>query len=64
MVDLFGGRPMRFVRHAFVDVVSGATVNYYIDRNGKHWLACGPWSLFRIETAHSSREFFQQENRR
>lgn len=48
---LTGGRPMRCDGLAFVDVVSGRNVFYFTDRLGRHWLAEGPSSLFRVRAA-------------
>jgi hypothetical protein len=46
---LLGGRPMRFEKFAFTDVVSGLPVNYYTDTLGRKWMANTAWSLFRVE---------------
>ena len=32
----------------FWDAVDGRAVRHYIDRKGKHWMANGRWSWFRI----------------
>jgi hypothetical protein len=48
---LTGGRPMRYMRSAFTDIVSGEAVNFYEDRLGRVWLATGPWARFRVEPA-------------
>lgn len=45
---LTGGRPMRFIRSNFMDVVSGAMVNDYMDRNGKFWMAENRWAILRV----------------
>ena len=49
LLRLLGGRPMIDQGFAFTDVVSGQAVRYYIDRLGRHWMANGSWSLFRVE---------------
>lgn len=47
---LTGGRPMRFEREGFRDVVSGKMVCYYVDWFGRKWMAdSGAWSWFRVE---------------
>lgn len=43
-----GGRPMKRVSAAFVDVVSGEMVYHYQDAFGRHWFATGPWATFRV----------------
>lgn len=53
--NLFGGRPMKREGLAFVDKVSGASVNYYTDRLGRRWMAENAWSLFRVPVAPSSK---------
>lgn len=45
---LTGGRPMKRVRYAFTDAVSGKEVFYFRDDIGLNWLAEKPWSWFRI----------------
>jgi hypothetical protein len=55
LAKLLGGRPMRLVRYAFTDVISGEQVNFYLDRLGRPWLATSPWSLFRVKPSHPSR---------
>ena len=47
-----GGRPMTFVRHAFIDNVIDRDVNCYIDAFGRRWLAHHKWSNFRVESEH------------
>lgn len=51
---LLGGRPMRFVRFCFTDVVNGQPVNFYYDRFGRPWLAHHRWSLFRVTPNHGA----------
>lgn len=52
MIKLFfiltGGRPMKFMDFRFTDVVNSKPVHLYEDRNGRTWLAHGPWSWFRV----------------
>ncbi len=43
-----GGRPMQFICPGFTDVVSDNKVSLWRDRNGRFWLAEGPWSSFRV----------------
>lgn len=45
---LTGGRPMRYIRDHFIDVVSDKMVSDYMDRNGKYWMAEHKWALFRV----------------
>lgn len=45
---LTGGRPMKFIRHEFVDVVIDRPVNSYMDRNGKFWMAYTEWDWDRM----------------
>lgn len=40
--------PMKCDGLAFFDPVARRTVHYWIDRNGKRWLAFSRWSLFRV----------------
>lgn len=40
---------MKLVGPMFTDHVSGKAVNLYEDTQGRHWMAEGPWSLFRVE---------------
>lgn len=52
-MDLFfritGGRPMTREGLAFVDTVSGKSVEYRRDKFGRLWLADGgAWSWFRV----------------
>lgn len=49
---LTGGRPMRRVRHAFADVISGRDVSVYEDKFGRTWLATHEWALFRVRKYH------------
>jgi len=46
---LTGGRPMKKLSYAFLDVVSKRDVYYFEDRFGRTWLAESPWSIFRVE---------------
>lgn len=47
---LTGGRPMKLIQHCrFVDRVSGESVNLYMDRLDRFWLATSAWSWFRIK---------------
>ena len=55
IMRLTGGRPMILTGFAFTDVISGESVNYYVDRLGRHWMATGAWSLFRVERSHGVR---------
>lgn len=48
---LTGGRPMRFSRMAFRDVVTGEMVCYYIDGYGRWWMATNRWALFRVKVS-------------
>lgn len=48
-----GGRPMKLIGFAFINVVDGRAVNYYIDKFDRIWMANGPWSRFRC----SKREY-------
>lgn len=48
---LTGGRPMRYMRSSFTDIISGEAVSFYEDRLGRIWLATGPWAWFRVEPA-------------
>ena len=45
---LTGGRPMKRVGFAFVDVVSGNMVFYYQDLFGRKWMAERCWAIFRV----------------
>jgi len=54
--NILGGRPMRYECRAFVDSVSGASVNYYVDTMGRRWLAENRWSLFRVPAAQQPKE--------
>ena len=45
---LTGGRPMTYIESLFVDVGTGAAVNLYADRLGRHWMATSRWALFRV----------------
>lgn len=45
---LTGGRPMKFIRYEFVDVVIDRPVNSYMDRNGKFWMAYTKWDWDRM----------------
>lgn len=45
---LTGGRPMERLDCLFIDSVVGREVNLYRDRLGRHWMAFGAWSLFRV----------------
>lgn len=53
--QLLGGRPMRYESSAFTDRVSGARVNYYLDRFGRRWMAESRWALFRVP-AHPTKD--------
>lgn len=48
--DLIGGRPMRFTRHGFRDIVSGNMVSYYTDTKGREWMATSRWGWDRIRS--------------
>ena len=47
--NLLGGRPMRYEGVAFVDCVSGKSVNRYTDKFGRKWLAESAWAWFRVK---------------
>lgn len=50
LMKVTGGRPMKREGLAFVDRVSGKSVEYRRDWFGRLWLADGgAWSLFRVE---------------
>lgn len=52
LIWLTDGRPMRYEGFAFVDKVSGATVEYRRDKKGRLWLTDGgSWGLFRVRAA-------------
>lgn len=44
-----GGRPMKRLDYAFTDFVSGERVFKFEDTNGRLFLACHAWSIFRSE---------------
>lgn len=48
--------PMTEDGYAFLDHVAAKPVYYWIDRNGKRWLAYGRWSFSRMrrETKHTT----------
>ena len=47
---ILGGRPMtRTEIPSFRDIVTGEMVNFWVDKNGKQWMALNAWSLFRAE---------------
>ena len=46
---MFGGRPMMLLeRGVFTDIVSGESVNLYLDMKGRKWLATDRWGWFRV----------------
>ena len=47
-MKLLGGRPMKYVGHAFYDRIGGEQVNYYRDSLGRNWMATSRWALFRV----------------
>jgi len=50
-LHITGGRPMKDIGCAFIDVVSGKKVHDYIDQFGREWMADnGSWSFFRVRT--------------
>lgn len=55
LAKLFGGRPMKREGLAFVDKVSGASVNFYTDRLGRRWIAENAWSLLRVPAAKAGK---------
>src|SRR4051794_11654222 len=46
---VLGGRPMNLDGFAFVDMVTGSHISFWVDRLGRSWLAPGPWSWGRME---------------
>lgn len=48
VVRLTFGRPMKYQRQLFRDVVGGNMVNEYIDYKGRVFMANHPWSWFRV----------------
>ena len=54
---ILGGRPMKMLGYNFTDVVSGKQVNNYVDTMGRHWLANGKWSWFRVARNRTRRSF-------
>jgi hypothetical protein len=45
---LTDGRPMKHVEFLFMDVVAHREVHSFVDYWGRHWMAYGPWSWFRV----------------
>jgi hypothetical protein len=45
---MIGCRPMTRVTDAFIDVVTGNIVSYYVDCDLRYWLADNRWGWFRI----------------
>jgi hypothetical protein len=41
-------KPMRKIESGFRDIISGEYVNYYVDYQGKAWMATGPRAGFRV----------------
>lgn len=54
---LLGGRPMERLVYLFTDWHTGQQVFLYRDRLGRHWMAPGRWSLFRVKYANWDRVF-------
>ena len=48
---LLGGRPMHYIENLFYDYIGGIQVKHYVDTLGRHWMASGMWSWFRVEKA-------------
>lgn len=49
---LTGGRPMVYKSALFTDFVSGLSVNHYVDKFGRNYMANHSWSWFRVEKKH------------
>lgn len=48
LMQLTGGRPMKYCGSAFTDKVSGKAIKHYTDQLGRQWLAENSYSLFRV----------------
>lgn len=56
---LLGGRPMTpapGIAMSFYDHIAGKMVYYYIDGNGRYWMAHSRWSWFRVPVGFHTKD--------